>query len=249
MTAVAPATVDTLLCDADGNLFASEEPAFDASVIITNRLMAELGVERRFTAHELRLATTGKNFRTTAADLAAEAGAPLDQATLERWVDEERREVTAHLASVLRPDPEVVEPVRRLARRFRLAAVSSSALGRLDASFSASGLNDLFPPELRFSAEDSLAVPTSKPDPAIYRFAAERLGVDATRAVAIEDAVPGARSAVGAGLTTIGNVAFVPPGERDERVAALEDAGVAAVVGSWTELEELLRPVAAAARQ
>lgn len=29
--------VTTVLCDADGNLFPSEEPAFDASVEVTNR--------------------------------------------------------------------------------------------------------------------------------------------------------------------------------------------------------------------
>ena len=40
----------TLLCDADGNLFASEEPAFEASAEVTNRFLAELGDARRFTA-------------------------------------------------------------------------------------------------------------------------------------------------------------------------------------------------------
>ena len=32
--------VKVLLCDADGNLFASEEPAFVASTVVTNRLLA-----------------------------------------------------------------------------------------------------------------------------------------------------------------------------------------------------------------
>jgi beta-phosphoglucomutase-like phosphatase (HAD superfamily) len=56
--------------------------------------------------------------------------------------------------------------------------------------------------------------PTSKPDPAIYRLAGERLGVAGAQAVAIEDAVAGVRSAVGAGFPTVGNVLFVAEDER-----------------------------------
>ena len=95
------AQLTTLLCDADGNLFASEEPAFAASAEVTNRFLAELGDERRFTAEELRLAATGMNFRTTARRFAAEAGRP--DVDVEPWVAEEKRAVTAHLAEVLRP--------------------------------------------------------------------------------------------------------------------------------------------------
>ena len=39
--------VEVLLCDADGNLFPSEEPAFVASAAVTNRLLAESGIARR----------------------------------------------------------------------------------------------------------------------------------------------------------------------------------------------------------
>ncbi|MFL5846377.1 MAG: HAD family hydrolase [Solirubrobacteraceae bacterium] len=240
--------VTTLLCDADGNLFPSEEPAFVASAEVTNRCLRALGVDRSFEPEELRLATTGKNFRTTIADLAREAGAEdrLTPDVLEEWVAEERRAVTDYLGATLVPDPAVAEPLRRLSERFALAAVSSSAVGRLGACFAATGLDVLFPPELRFSAEDSLPVPTSKPDPAIYTFAAERLGVGPRCAVAIEDSVPGAQSAVAAGFTTIGNLVFVRPEEREEREAQLRATGVEDVIGSWEELEELLAATATA---
>ena len=234
--------VTTLLCDADGNLFPSEEPAFVASAEVTNRCLAKLGVDRRYEPEELRLATTGKNFRTTIADLAQEAGAAdrLRPELLEEWVAEERRAVTAHLGEALRPDPAVTGPLERLSSRFALAAVSSSALGRLEACFTATGLASLFPPEVRYSAEDSLPVPTSKPDPAIYHLAGAGLGVDGASAVAIEDSVPGALSAVAAGFTTVGNVVFVPEPEREARIAELRRAGVAEIVGSWEELEAVL---------
>lgn len=231
---------DALLCDADGNLFPSEAPAFEASASVTNRLLAEIGSSRRFDAVELRLQTTGLNFRTTAARLAADAGEPLEDAQLERWVVEEKRVVTEHLRAVLRPHPDVNTSLERLGGRFELAAVSSSALSRLDACFQATELAELFPRWRRFSAEDSLSQPTSKPDPAIYLHTLYAMGIAPQHAIAIEDSAPGARSAIAAGIVTIGNLMFVPPSERASRAAELTAEGVAAVVSSWSEVEEAL---------
>jgi hypothetical protein len=61
----------------------------------------------------------------------------------------------------------VLKPLTALGREFLLAAVSSSATARLAACFTATGPDPLIPAVLRFSAEDSLPAPTSKPDPAI----------------------------------------------------------------------------------
>lgn len=236
--------VRVLLCDADGNLFPSEDHAFVASTEVTNRLLADHGVAHRFSPDELRRAASGRNFRGTALWLAGEHGFKLDPDELERRVAAERRQVMAHLAAVLEPDPAVGDPLRRLAERFSLAVVSSSALARLAVCFSAAGLDDLFAEAVRFSAEDSLPVPSSKPDPAIYAHAGDRLGLEGPDALAVEDAVPGVASAVAAGFACVGNVQFVGPGEREERAAALREAGAVAVVSSWAELEELLRPPA-----
>src|SRR5215213_4952067 len=191
--------LQALLLDADGNLFPSEEPAFVASADVTNDFLATFGVERSFTAEELRLATTGKNFRTTAVDLAVTHGVPVEESlagghpharvaapgpgvltavALEEWVEEEKRQVTRYLGSVLRPDPDVVDRLTRLAERYVMTVVSSSATARLAACFRAAGLDRLFPEELRFSAEDSLPVPTSKPDPAVYLHACRQAGID-----------------------------------------------------------------------
>lgn len=235
-----PGAVDVLLCDADGCLFASEEPAFEASARVTNRLLAELAIDRTFSGEELRLATTGKNFRATATELAAEHGRAIEGDELERWVDEERRAVTAHLREVLEPDPAVTEPLARLSRTRRLAVVSSSALSRVAACLEAAGLAELFPPEMRFSAEDSLPAPASKPDPAIYEHAGARLGAPPGHALALEDSVPGARSAIAAGYETVGNVMFVPQRERAARVDELIETGAAGCVASWGELEQWL---------
>jgi HAD superfamily hydrolase (TIGR01509 family) len=230
--------LEVVLCDADGNLFPSEEPAFEASARVTNRLLEELGVERRYGADELRRTAMGRTFRATAARLAAQHGVALDAERLERYVAAEREEVVAHLSAVLAPDPSVSGPLAQLGERYELALVSSSAIARLDACLTATELDAQF--ELRVSAEDSLAVPTSKPDPAVYAFALARLGVSAERAVAIEDAVAGVKSAVGAGIAAIGNLHFVAEDERAERADALRAAGACLVAGSWDEIAACL---------
>jgi beta-phosphoglucomutase-like phosphatase (HAD superfamily) len=231
-----------LLCDADGNLFPSEEPAFDASADVTNGFLAHLGVARRYTGEELRLATTGMTFRRTAVALAAEHGVD-EVPDLEEWVAREKRVVTAHLGATLLPDPRVLGPLGELGSELVLAGVSSSALARLEACFAATGLDDLVPLGRIFSAEDSLPVPTSKPDPAVYVHACRELGIAPAAGLAVEDSVPGALSAIAAGCPAVGNVAFVPEAERAERTAALLAAGVLTVVTSWSQLADLLLPV------
>ena len=56
------------------------------------------------------------------------------------------------------------------------------------------------------------------------------------QAVAVEDSVPGVRSAVAAGIPVVGNVVFVPAGDRRTRRRALVEAGAAPVIESWEEL-------------
>ncbi len=235
-----PTAVTTLLCDADGTLFPSEEPAYAASADVTNRFLAGLGAERAFAPDELQRMTNGKNFRAAAAELATGYRRELTRADLEHWVAEEKDVVTAHLRTVLRPDPAVRGPLERLSGRFALAAVTSSASSRLAACLEVTGLDPLFAADRRFSAEDSLAEPTSKPDPAVYVHAGRTLGVAPADAVAVEDSVNGARSAVAAGYPTVGILQFVPAADRRARAEALHEVGVAAVVESWADVERLL---------
>jgi beta-phosphoglucomutase-like phosphatase (HAD superfamily) len=134
----------------------------------------------------------------------------------------------------------VLEPLRELATRYALAAVSSSASKRLRACFAATGLDSLMPESVTFSAEDSLPVPTSKPDPAVYLYSGQVLGVEAEQGLAIEDSVAGVTSAVAAGYATVGNLMFVLPDERDCRRAELIDAGAVAITDSWRALADAL---------
>ena len=232
---------------------------------MTNRFLARFGVTAPLSSEELRKRAVGKNFRTTALDLAVQCEVPLDQALaqgrpaavvasasdlasgqalsadeLEQWVREERERVSAHLAVTLTPDPQVLEPLKELATHYALAAVSSSATKRLRACFAATGLDSLIAEAVTFSAEDSLPVPTSKPDPAVYLHAGQILGVEAHQGLAVEDSVAGTSSAVAAGYATVGNVMFVLPDERQSRRAELIDAGAVAITDSWRALADVL---------
>jgi len=55
--------------------------------------------------------TNGRNFRGAAHELAAGYGRDLARAELDSWVAEEKDVVTAHLRTVLRPDPQVRGPL------------------------------------------------------------------------------------------------------------------------------------------
>ena len=225
-----------LLCDADGNLFGSEGPAFAASHSVVNDFLGAIGSERRFSSEQLRRQTTGRNFRSTARWLAQLDACPLSEKELERWVEQERREVTAHLALTLRPDHAIRSALLRLREHYDLAIVTSSALSRVDQCLRVTGLSDLFLPQRRFSAEDSLPAPRSKPYPDVYLQALADLDVSPEQALAIEDSVAGVRAARAAGVLTIGNTNFVGDGERAATARELQLAGALAVFSSWTEV-------------
>jgi beta-phosphoglucomutase-like phosphatase (HAD superfamily) len=235
---VGPDTV--LLWDADGNLFPSEGPAFDASNVVTSRLLESLGSDERWTSQALRSRSLGKNFRSLAVELARSSGAPLSDEELEAWVERENEVVMERLGGSLRPDDNVLAAVRRLAGSYRMAVVSSSKLDRLAVCFTATGLDPYFPADLRFSAQDSLPSPTSKPDPAVYLHAVREMAAAPELAIAVEDAVAGVASATAAGLQSIGNLAFVPPSERSGHGEALLAEGASVVIEDWSELDALL---------
>lgn len=73
---------------------------------------------------------------------------------------------------------------------------SSSPASIIEATMNTQPWGALIP--VRYSAT---LVPNGKPEPDIYLYAAEQLGIAPERCLAIEDSVTGARSAVSAGMT------------------------------------------------
>ena len=101
------------------------------------------------------------------------------------------------IPSMVQPQPgapELIEFVRR--RGWPVAIASSSPMAIIDAILASQGWDEIF--RLRCSADD---VAQGKPAPDVYLRAAQRLGVDPERCLALEDSANGARAAVAAGMT------------------------------------------------
>ena len=121
--------------------------------------------------------------------------------------------------------PGAIEAVERLAARWPLGLASSSNRPLIDLALELSGLDRLF--RATVSSEE---VERGKPAPDVYLEACRRLGVEPTRAAAIEDSHAGIGAARAAGMRVIAipNPSF-PPGDE-----ALAEADV--VLASLAQL-------------
>jgi HAD superfamily hydrolase (TIGR01509 family) len=143
--------------------------------------------------------------------------------------EEINREVVERLTSLYREHLPVIpgarEAVERLARRWPLGLASSSNRELIDLVLEQMGLSGDF--NATVSSEE---VARGKPAPDVYLEAALRLGVDPTRAAAVEDSHNGIQAAKAAGMRVIAipNRHF-PPGKH-----ALTEADV--VLDSPAEL-------------
>ena len=85
------------------------------------------------------------------------------------------------------------------------------------------GLSDTFPTIIM--AKDA---PPGKPDPAPYLLALSRLETQSHNAIAVEDSIAGIRSAVGAGIYTIGITTSYPASD-------LIDAGASMIISDFND--------------
>jgi beta-phosphoglucomutase len=92
--------------------------------------------------------------------------------------------------------PGAVELIHHLSGQIPIAICSGALREDIVPIIQQLGIADLF--DVIVTAEDT---PVSKPDPAPYRLAAERLGI--SRGIAIEDTPAGISSAKGAGLSAL----------------------------------------------
>jgi HAD superfamily hydrolase (TIGR01509 family) len=126
--------------------------------------------------------------------------------------EEINREVVGRLEASYRERLPAIagarEAVERIAGRWPLALASSSNRELINLALELLGVADLF--RATVSAEE---VARGKPAPDVYLEAARRLGVDPTRAAAVEDSHNGIRAAKAAGMRVVAipNKHF-PPG-------------------------------------
>lgn len=156
--------------------------------------------------------------------IAEEAGVTLDQPVRTRLL----REKGAYVERVFTrgeapPYPGAIELIRDAAGAMPVAICSAAYGHEIRPVLDHLGLAPLFRTIVAFDD-----VPRAKPDPAGYRLAAERLGVDPRDCLAIEDSPRGVTAAVAAGITAVAVLHTMPPEalahahHRAPRIAALD---------------------------
>lgn len=110
-----------------------------------------------------------------------------------------KAEVFPRLAAGVEPFPGAVEAVKAAAARGPVALCTGALRSDVEPLLRAFGILDLFAAVV--TAEE---VTRSKPDPACYRLAVERLGLPAQVCLAVEDTPYGLQAARGAGCQTLG---------------------------------------------
>ncbi|KAH7116252.1 HAD-like domain-containing protein [Dendryphion nanum] len=236
-----------ILLDCDNTLVQSERLAFEACAELTNELLEKKGLEVRYTADSLLEDFVGHNFRGMLKGLQTKNNFTLTDEELEDYVERELGAVTLKLSQKAVECPGVTKVLNQLKDDgYPLSVVSTSAKSRVVASIEKANLAHFFPDEHVYSAATSMEKPSSKPDPAIYNFALEKLGVKAHEAVTVEDSKSGATAAMRANIPCIGYVGIygIEDGkEKMEEMAKVlqEQTKVAAIMYDWNEFPEILK--------
>ncbi|MXX79529.1 MAG: HAD family phosphatase [Chloroflexi bacterium] len=178
-----------VIFDMDGVLLDSEPLHYEAVRII----LAEQGVDFPLEDYFRYLGTT---LTSTWDDLCERYPITMPFAQFEARYNDD---VLAHYragAPLIRGAQELVEQLRDAG--VPIAVASSSHRMWVDAALKGAGLSDCFD---QTTAGDEVSM--GKPSPEIYLKAAEKLGVDPARCIAIEDAPAGVESASAAGMKVV----------------------------------------------
>jgi HAD superfamily hydrolase (TIGR01509 family) len=214
--------LDHLICDCDGVLVDSE--------VIADRVLVET-LSAQFPGIDFEeVAKTAFGQQTSrflaGLELRFSIKMPVD------FLDTIDRNIEVELAKSLSPIAGVRDALQRVT--LPAAVVSNSRLARVGASLKRAGLTEIFGSRV-FSAEQ---VARPKPFPDVYLYAAQKLGVEPSRCVVVEDSVSGLNAARAAGMKTIAFVgaSHIPDGYAD----VLGSLGVKRIMRTMDELPGLI---------
>lgn len=168
---------------------------------------------------------------------------------LEEYVQSELGEVVAKLMAKAEACPDVPEELEKIKQMgYPMAVVSTSAKPRVVASLEKTNLMKYFRHEHVYSAATSLVPPSSKPDPKIYNFACEQLGVKNEECVTVEDSKSGATAAMRANIPCIGYVGIYGIEDGEEKMKQMaevlkNDCKCKVIMYDWKDFQECLRKV------
>ncbi len=206
----------SIIFDCDGVLVDSER--------ISNGVLADMLGEQGL---EIGLAEARARFQgMLLAEVLDSAEGLLGRPLPPGWLDQYVERRAAVFAAELRPVDGAAELVRDvLAAGISVCVASQGSLAKTARSLALTGLDPLFAPGARFSAEQ---VPRGKPHPDLFLLAASRMGFAPAQTAVVEDTPSGVTAARRAGMTAYGLAA-------DSDADALAEAG-AIVVGSLGDL-------------
>lgn len=245
--------IKTLLFDCDNTLVLSEDIAFIGCSQLANEALRSHGIAKQYTGPEMMSTFVGLSFRNQLAALQTTHDFTMTVDEVDAYVARELDVIIANLEQGAEPCAGSMAVLEALhgdgpAKKYDTAIVSSSALPRVEASLRKTQQDRWFPTGKVFSAASSMPLPSSKPDPAIYLWACEKLGVLPQQACAIEDSRSGATAAMRAGIPLMGYVGpYYAEGGKEladkmERVLR-EECGAVAVMHHWDEFWECLKIV------
>ncbi len=179
---------DAVIFDVDGTLV-NTETLWDE---VRRSLAASQGVSWPAEATVAMMGMNTEEWSAYLVEVVGIAGTPAEaaQATIEGMLQHYRQGVPVLQGAV--------SALRRMARLVPIAIASSSPRVLIEAAAEMLQLNDLV--QVIVSTGE---VPRGKPAPDGYLRAAELLGVDPTRCVAVEDATSGIQSALAAGMRVV----------------------------------------------
>lgn len=239
--------IQYVLLDCDNTLCQSEKLAFEACADLTNQLMEKKSIDKRYTAESLLEDFVGFNFRGMLKAMKEKEKFELSDDELEQYVGMELDAVTKKLAAKATECPGVTKQMEWLkSEGYPMSVVSTSAKSRVVASLEKTDLIRFFKNEHVYSAASSLDPPSSKPDPKIYNFACEELGVKNADCITVEDSKSGATAAMRAGIPCIAYVGIygIEDGkEKEDQMAKVltEQTKCFAVMRDWKEFPDIIK--------
>jgi beta-phosphoglucomutase-like phosphatase (HAD superfamily) len=234
----------------------SEDIAFIGCSQLANEVLRSKNIDKQYTGPEMMHTFVGLSFRNQLAALQEKHGFSMTAEEVDGYVARELGVIIENLEKGAEPCEGSMDVMTALhdgdewKGKYDTAIVSSSAISRVEASIRKTGQDKWFPHDKVFSAASSMPEPSSKPDPAIYLWACDKLGVAPIEAVAVEDSKSGATAAMRAGIPLMGYVGPYyaeggPERAREMEKVLREECGAVAVMHHWSEFWSCLRCVEA----
>lgn len=179
---------DLVIFDCDGTLVDSEP--------VTMRLIVTMMKERGLTLsfEDALQEFAGKNLMLINDYMEQHIG-PFDHDAFEE-------EYRYRCLDVFDKELEIVEGVDVLIHKLKIpyCIASNGPRRKMDVTLKVTGLDKLFPIENIYSAYD---IKKWKPEPDLYLYAAKHMNVEKSRAIVVEDTLPGLMGAVNGGIDVV----------------------------------------------